>query len=194
MLYLSLLRVSYPHDPPPSLTIFRVYFYNKEVRLCNQPNRHASTGDMMRHSIYPQTLFKGSPVVSVIPCSKDAFQGHVLHLVALPVHLLCSRTVPGLPGLCDFDTLEDDKPFVSRSVLQSGFVCLLIIRLRFCPSRNISVISLYAIRWHMIPVCFIINDVYSDYLIKVVSASFPHCKLTNFSFVINKRFMGVEIL
>ena len=29
-------------------------------------------------------------------------------------------------------------------------------------------ISLYAIRWHIIPVCFIINDVYSEYLIKVV--------------------------
>ena len=50
LLFLSLLRVSYPHDPPPSLTIFRVYFYNKEAPLCNQPNRHAST-DRMRHSV-----------------------------------------------------------------------------------------------------------------------------------------------
>lgn len=57
LLFLSLLRVSHPHGPPPPLTIFRVCFYDKEVRLCNQPNRHAST-DMMRHSIYPQTLFR----------------------------------------------------------------------------------------------------------------------------------------
>ena len=57
-------------------------------------------------------------------------------------------------------------------------------------------ILLYAIRWHIVPVCFIINDVYSDYLIKVVPASFPHCKLTNFSFVINKRFLwgGINTL
>ena len=34
------------------------------------------------------------------------------------------------------------------------------------------------------------NDVYSEYLIKVVPASFPYCTLTNFSFVINKRFYG----
>lgn len=60
----------------------------------------------------------------------------MLHLVAcLFISFVLEQSLV-FPGLCDFDTLEDDKPFVSRSVLQSGFVCFLIIRLRFCPSQE----------------------------------------------------------
>lgn len=135
LLFLSLLRVSYPNVPPSSLTIFRVYLYNKEVLLGNHPNQPTST-----YRIHPgigsSDSVQGSPGVSVMPCSKDSFQDEVLHLVACLFISFDLEQSLVFPRLCDSDTLEDNKPFVSRSVLQSGFVCLLIIGLRFCPSQE----------------------------------------------------------
>lgn len=134
MLFLSLLRVSYPHVPPPSLTVFRVYFYNREVLLCNHANQHAGS-DGLHHSVQSSDC-SGFPSCLVIPCSKDAFQDHMLHFVACLLISFFLEQPLVFPGLCDFDTLEDDKSFDSRSVLQSGFVCFLINRLRFCPSQE----------------------------------------------------------
>lgn len=44
-------------------------------------------------------------------------------------------------------------------------------------------------KWPMVSVCPITNDVYLVHLIKVETVKLLHCKCTHFPFVINKSFL-----
>lgn len=55
--------------------------------------------------------------------------------------------------------------------------------------RSDSVFLTASYRWYTILIYPIAVDVHFGHLIKVVSASFLHCKVTDFLFVINKHFV-----
>lgn len=50
-------------------------------------------------------------------------------------------------------------------------------------------VSSYPTIWHMISICLIIGDAYFEHIVKVVSVRL-HCRVSLFSFVINKYFVG----
>lgn len=56
------------------------------------------------------------------------------------------------------------------------------------PRSDVLFVSLHSITRHTISICLI--TIYFDHLVKVVSARLLHCRVTLFSFVINKYFVG----
>jgi hypothetical protein len=60
--------------------------------------------------------------------------------------------------------------------------------LEYC--RNVSVFPVHPIRYHMISLCSVIDDVNFNHLTKVVDAKFLHYKVYLFFFAMNKYFCG----